>query len=322
LKSGFIKKLAAIFWAWWRKKTADFLRFGRHTWTIMWIPHSEKESKSAHVTNFFLIGVLSVVVLATVIGTVYFIDFTVKFKELLRLQRFKDIHQVNRLAFEKELSFYIAQTKPFRKELAGLSEKVPGDGMKLSSIGGRDMSLNESKALGLENFGAQLSNGYFPALDDNVLFFKDSAELMKQLEKFVSKRGTFFSLFPTLYPVEKGLGFIYKKPGDGNFLRISLLPGTQVLASGEATVSSIERDERGRIGIRLDHGFGIFTDYRGLSRAVAYKGDRVKKGELIGLSGNELFYVVQIADMWVDPLTISSIKEAASDVQANSELPQ
>ncbi len=291
------------FWAWAHFNWKEFIRFGNHTWTIMWIPHSERQSRSIHVSNFLLIGVLSSIMVGTSFGVLYFIDFTVKFKELLRLQRFKDIHQVNSVAFEKELQFYLNQAKPFKKEIASLSEKVPTEGLRLPN-------LSEFKSSGISKDEKNLSNAVLARLSENAAFLKDSSELMKQLDKFVSKRGPFFSLFPTLYPVEKGLGFIYKKNGDGNFLRISLLPGTRILASGEGTVISLDRDDRGRLNLRIDHGFGIFTDYRGLAKAIAYKGDKVKKGEAIGLSDSDFFYVVQIAETWVDPLLISSIKES------------
>jgi murein DD-endopeptidase MepM/ murein hydrolase activator NlpD len=68
----------------------------------------------------------------------------------------------------------------------------------------------------------------------------------------------------------------------------------------------------GRMGkfIRIDHGFGMETTYGHLSKIHVKYGDRVQRGDLIGLVGStgkfstgpHLHYQVAVNDKVVDPI--------------------
>ncbi|MFZ1290493.1 MAG: peptidoglycan DD-metalloendopeptidase family protein [Melioribacteraceae bacterium] len=62
--------------------------------------------------------------------------------------------------------------------------------------------------------------------------------------------------------------------------------GTEVFAPGDARV--LEAGVQGGYGntIQLDHGFGYVTLYAHLSKIKVSKGQKVKRGDLIGLSGS------------------------------------
>ncbi len=63
--------------------------------------------------------------------------------------------------------------------------------------------------------------------------------------------------------------------------------GTDVMATGNGIVESIENSDRGGgLKITVDHGFGYTTVYAHLSKAQVSKGSRVKRGQVIALSGD------------------------------------
>ncbi len=62
--------------------------------------------------------------------------------------------------------------------------------------------------------------------------------------------------------------------------------GTKVYAPGAGRVSFVGRKSGyGRV-VEIDHGFGYITLYAHLSKQLVRKGQRVKRGDLIALSGN------------------------------------
>jgi murein DD-endopeptidase MepM/ murein hydrolase activator NlpD len=81
--------------------------------------------------------------------------------------------------------------------------------------------------------------------------------------------------------------------------------GTPVRASGDAVVESIDR----QLGsIVLNHSQQIKTQYAHLSKILVSRGERVRKGQLIGQVGNKgkstgphLHYEVRVAGVAIDP---------------------
>lgn len=85
--------------------------------------------------------------------------------------------------------------------------------------------------------------------------------------------------------------------------------GTPVYATGDGIVSTA--DYRGGYGkaVFIDHGFGFESRYAHLSRYIVFKGDRIKRGQLIGYVGNtgistapHLHYEVLFNEKWVNPI--------------------
>lgn len=84
--------------------------------------------------------------------------------------------------------------------------------------------------------------------------------------------------------------------------------GTPVHASGDAVVDSVgNRGGKGQT-ITLDHGQQITTEYAHLSKILVEEGERVNRGQRIGLVGNtgkstgpHLHYEVRIKGIPVDP---------------------
>ena len=86
--------------------------------------------------------------------------------------------------------------------------------------------------------------------------------------------------------------------------------GTEVHATGDGRVATAEYSTNGfGIHVVIDHGFGYETVYAHLSQLKVRPGQRVKRGDLIGLSGNtglsaapHLHYEVHKAGIPMDPV--------------------
>jgi murein DD-endopeptidase MepM/ murein hydrolase activator NlpD len=90
----------------------------------------------------------------------------------------------------------------------------------------------------------------------------------------------------------------------------SLPVGSPVYATGDGIISLVET-RFGGYGkqIEVDHGFGFKTKYAHLQEFKVRKGQRVKRGELIGYSGNtgkssgpHLHYEVMVNDQKMNPV--------------------
>jgi murein DD-endopeptidase MepM/ murein hydrolase activator NlpD len=85
--------------------------------------------------------------------------------------------------------------------------------------------------------------------------------------------------------------------------------GTEIYVTGDGVVESYNQDTRGYgKHIIINHGFGYKTLYAHLDRANVRRGQKVKRGDVIGFVGNtgmslapHLHYEVHLNDVAVDP---------------------
>jgi len=103
---------------------------------------------------------------------------------------------------------------------------------------------------------------------------------------------------PAIFPIERGTsrlvsGFgyrihpIYKKMRMHTGVDFIAPIGTPIYSTGNGVVVRAERDNSGYgLMIEIDHGFGYRTLYAHLSRIQVRVGQRISRGEVIGLSGN------------------------------------
>jgi len=126
-----------------------------------------------------------------------------------------------------------------------------------------------------------------------------------------------------LHPV-----FGVRRPHEG--IDISNDVGTLVYATGDGVVASAGRTEAGYgIMILVDHGFGYASVYAHLSKPLVRAGQRVKRGDLIALSGRtgivtgpHLHYEVRLngvlqnpVDYFFDDVDYQSIKDQLASQQ-------
>lgn len=202
-------------------------------------------------------------------------------KEQLRILKEK-FHQI-----ENIVAKLLEQDRELR---LAVDLKPIDEDIKKVAIGGVEekykfnLSDDEAEKLLSESF-AKLSK-----LEREVrLQQKSYEEIYKQYKLNQEK----FKHIPAIMPLKGGLTsrFGYRKHPilgvwamhEGVDLVVDV--GTPVYATGDGIVSYV--GYRGRYGllIEIDHGFGYVTLYAHLSKAFVREGQKVKRGEKIGLSG-------------------------------------
>lgn len=103
---------------------------------------------------------------------------------------------------------------------------------------------------------------------------------------------------------------IYKVEKFHSGIDFSAQMGTEAYATGDGVVYDVEKGHWGYGNmVTIDHGFGYKTRYAHLQKAVVRKGQKVKRGQLIGYIGNtgkttgvHLHYEVLKNDVQIDPI--------------------
>ena len=103
---------------------------------------------------------------------------------------------------------------------------------------------------------------------------------------------------------------IYKVDKFHSGIDFSAQMGTEAYATGDGIVANVENGHWGYGNmVTIDHGFGYKTRYAHLQKAAVRKGQKVKRGQLIGYIGNtgkttgvHLHYEVLKNDVQIDPI--------------------
>ena len=147
---------------------------------------------------------------------------------------------------------------------------------------------------------------------------KIESEILEKLSAVAEKKAVQWASTPSIWPVKGSITsrfgprvspFTGKKALHAG-LDIGARRGTEIRSPGSGKVVVAAYD--GRMGkfIRIDHGYGIETTYGHLSKILVKYGDRVHRGDLIGLVGStgkfstgpHLHYQVAVNDKVVDPI--------------------
>ena len=144
------------------------------------------------------------------------------------------------------------------------------------------------------------------------------SNILDELSAVAEKKAAQWASTPSIWPVNGSITsrfgprvspFTGKKALHAG-IDIGARKGTEVRApaSGKVVVAAYD----GRMGkfIRIDHGYGIETTYGHLAKIHVKYGDRVHRGDLIGLVGStgkfstgpHLHYQVAVNDKVVDPI--------------------
>tara|TARA_E500000331_G_scaffold87792_1_gene83550 strand:+ start:120 stop:1091 length:972 start_codon:yes stop_codon:yes gene_type:complete len=80
---------------------------------------------------------------------------------------------------------------------------------------------------------------------------------------------------------------IYKTRKMHYGMDFSAKTGTEIYTTGDGVVSKVKRSKRGYGNyVKINHGFGYETLYAHMSKYIVKKGQKVKRGEVIGFVGN------------------------------------
>ena len=80
---------------------------------------------------------------------------------------------------------------------------------------------------------------------------------------------------------------IYKTRKLHTGMDFSTKTGTEIYATGDGVISKVRRSKRGYGNhVKINHGFGYETLYAHMSKYIVKRGQKVKRGEVIGYVGN------------------------------------
>jgi murein DD-endopeptidase MepM/ murein hydrolase activator NlpD len=196
-------------------------------------------------------------------------------------------------------------------------EMVPEDATVPSDGSVQKTGMNQAVSQGLLTTDRKISE-IKAGLDWLSQQSKLESQILDELSAVAQKKAVQWASTPSIWPVNGSITsrfgprvspFTGKKALHAG-LDIGARRGTEIRAPGSGKVVVAAYD--GRMGkfIRIDHGYGIETTYGHLSKIHVKYGDRVHRGDLIGLVGStgkfstgpHLHYQVAVNDKVVDPI--------------------
>ena len=142
-------------------------------------------------------------------------------------------------------------------------------------------------------------------------------QILSELSEAAEQRSSRWAATPSIWPVKGWVtsGFgprispFTEKPGWHDGLDIGAAPNSPVQAPAQGRVILTAFDPKLGNIVKLDHGFGIETLYGHLAKALVKEGQRVNRGDVVGLVGStglstgpHLHYMVKVNGQALDPV--------------------
>jgi murein DD-endopeptidase MepM/ murein hydrolase activator NlpD len=141
-------------------------------------------------------------------------------------------------------------------------------------------------------------------------------QILNELSQAAEQRSSRWAATPSIWPVKGWVtsGFgprispFTEKPAWHDGLDIGAAANAPVQAPAQGRVTSVGFDPKLGNLVRLDHGFGIETIYGHMAKSLVKEGQRVKRGDVVGLVGStglatgpHLHYMVKVNGQALDP---------------------
>lgn len=309
----------------------SFVRTGNQRFTVMLIPHSERRTYNVQLSVFtllFLVTLLLVVVIAFLVVSTH---FTVTSERMAAASRSLTASELameevgdEAIALQGSIREFRVLVDRLQRMLstenviasAALRRGGGGDGGDLAAFVSRPTALNDDESAGvtaLRQLSAALGAAMTPLAD---------------LSDTVAAQRALLAGVPTLWPVRGG-GYVsfrfgpQRHPFTGAFyihrgIDIAMHRGAEVVATAHGTVQRVayERYNLGNV-IEIGHRYGFVTLYGHLDRVLVDAGQRVRRGQVIGLMGStglstgpHVHYEVRIGGQLRNPeefLTLSAV---------------
>jgi murein DD-endopeptidase MepM/ murein hydrolase activator NlpD len=203
------------------------------------------------------------------------------------------------------------------------SEKIPkseAGGQHVSSVETSQSILTGQASLSAGSSGLteQEMNA---SIKDGIDWLSKEAAIQEQslqeLSLAAEQKSSRWSATPSIWPVKGWVtsGFgprvspFTEKPAWHDGLDIGAAANAPVQAPAQGRVTAVGFDPKLGNLVKVDHGFGIETLYGHLAKALVKEGQRVKRGEVVGLVGStglatgpHLHYMVKVHGQALDPV--------------------
>ena len=203
------------------------------------------------------------------------------------------------------------------------SEKMP-----MSEAGAQHVSSTEtsqSSLAGQTNLHAGSSGlteqEMIASIKDSIDWLSKEATTqersLQELSLAAEQKSSRWAATPSIWPVKGWVtsGFgprvspFTEKPAWHDGLDIGAAANAPVQAPAQGRVTAVGFDPKLGNLVKVDHGFGIETVYGHLAKALVKEGQRVKRGEVVGLVGStglatgpHLHYMVKVHGQALDPV--------------------
>lgn len=189
-----------------------------------------------------------------------------------------------------------------------------GAGLQPASAVDGLIELNTTKSTDLDE------QELVAAVRDGIVWLAKEADVQEQtlqeLALAAEQKSSRWAATPSIWPVKGWVtsGFgprvspFTEKPAWHDGLDIGAAANAPVQAPAQGRVTSVGFDSKLGNVVKLDHGFGIETLYGHLAKALVKEGQRVKRGDVVGLVGSSglatgphLHYMVKVNGQTFDP---------------------
>jgi murein DD-endopeptidase MepM/ murein hydrolase activator NlpD len=279
--------------------------------TIIFVPDARARFRQVRVTSRMLAAVASVVALLLVAGAV---SSVLWMKSLRKSREVSTILAENR-DLRTRAQALNTRLETIEKQLTDFEEKT----RRLSIVAGLSATQNS----GTGGVGGALAAAPDPgaSAERNLFDLARRGSLLstrlRAVERSLSVQAEQLALTPTIAPtlgvLTAGFGarpdpFTGERENHGG-VDISTSAGNRIFAPANGTVVRTEwQNGYGRV-LEISHGYGVTTLYGHLEAYRVAEGQRVKRGDLIGLvgtsgrsTGPHLHYEVHLGGKPVDPL--------------------
>jgi len=269
--------------------------------TVLLIPEGEHHVKRLTLPRLALPSLALLLIVSISLAGFWLYQYQIicdELPNLQALQRQNERQEAQVEAFGRELGEFKEQMLALKKfnnrlrVMANLEKPASDDGA--FGVGGPEA---DKVGLGLSVAGSvrerQLQS-MRRDLDQMVTESELQRELQQELANFLQERHSILASTPAIWPVRGWVtsGFGYRVSpftGKRTFhagIDISSRMGTRIVAPADGVVTF--RGRQGGFGkmLAINHGHGIVTRYGHLKDYKANVGQKVKRGQVIGLMGN------------------------------------
>jgi len=201
---------------------------------------------------------------------------------------------------------------PEGSTLNSIDKPAKGESELTSAVIGSQSDLGPSRDLGQPEL--------VTAVKEGILWLAKEADVqehtLQELSVAAEQKSSRWAATPSIWPVKGWVtsGFgprvspFTEKPAWHDGLDIGAAANAPVQAPAQGRVTNVGFDPKLGNVVKLDHGFGIETLYGHLAKALVKEGQRVKRGDVVGLVGSSglatgphLHYMVKVNGQTFDP---------------------
>ncbi|NOY09753.1 MAG: M23 family metallopeptidase [Spirochaetes bacterium] len=303
---------------------SNMFQKGKQKFTVMFIPHSEKNIFNFQISVFTLVFFMFLLFVLLISFFGLTTHFTSTNRQITSIASDLRQNETTLENFKEEISQLRKSMKLFKirldKVLASMNPEdaknylekgIGGDLSSFISLGnsGEDSLRELSELRSLKSY---LDNALKPLSEINktLLAQKELLVDIPTLWPLKGPKGNVTQYFgPNIHPFTGGW-YLHKG------IDIAWGYGVPIVATANGMVQLLGNDARGfGLYIVIKHKYGFFTRYAHLEKIVVQKGQYVRRGQVIGYMGNtglstgpHLHYEVRIGTQVVDPLQFLNIE--------------